>query len=536
MARKGDDGRAATDAPVESRYVLPNVVAMTDDTQLSPTRRLGLTVAVMTATMMQVLDTTIANVAMPHMQAQLSATLEQVAWVLTSYILASAVATPLTGWIEDRIGRRALFTICVGGFTISSALCGAAPTLSFMVAARVAQGLFGALLMPLSQAVVIDIYPPEKRAQAIGVWSMTTMIGPIMGPILGGWLTDALNWRWVFYINVPLGIPCTIGLWLFLPAGKARTRSFDMAGYAMLAIAIAALQLLLDRGTQKDWFDSNEIVIEAGLAIAAAWMFIVHTMTARAPLIPRALFADRNFMISAGLTLIVFGVSYSSQALIAPMLQQLLHYDTAQAGTLMAPRGIGVLVAIPIVGRLTNRVDSRVTMATGLACLIAAQFMMSGFDVVMDRGPIVIAGFIQGLGNGLVIMPLTMTVFITLPPKLVTDAAAMIGLIRNLAGSISIAIGGAFAARSLQVAHSEIGEHVTQQTMPMLDPQLTEPLGRAGGMAAAMVDAEVNRQALMIAYINDFRLMMWVAVIVLPLLFLFRPGKSPSGAPPVVME
>jgi DHA2 family multidrug resistance protein len=490
----------------------------------------------MTATMMQVLDTTIANVAMPHMQATLSATQEQVAWVLTSYILASAVATPLTGWVEDRIGRRTLFSLCAGGFTLSSALCGAAPTLTFMVAARVSQGLFGALLMPLSQAVVLDIYPPEKRAQAIGVWSMTTMIGPIMGPILGGWLTDALNWRWVFYINVPFGIPCSLALWLLLPTGKARSRLFDMAGYAMLATAIAALQLMLDRGTQLDWFDSNEIVIEAGLAIGAFWMFVVHTMTARAPLIPRALFADRNFMISAGLTLIVFGVSYSSQALMAPMLQQLLHYDTAQAGTLMAPRGIGVLIAIPIVGRLNSRVDSRVTMGTGLALLVAAQFLMSGFDVVMDRGPIVTAGFVQGLGNGLVIMPLTMTVFLTIPARLRTDAAAMVGLIRNLAGSIAIAIGGAFAAHSVQVVHAELGEHVTQQTMPILDPRLVDSLGHYGGMAAAMVDAEVNRQALMIAYINDFRMMMWVGILVMPLLFLFRPGKGMSDAPPPVME
>jgi DHA2 family multidrug resistance protein len=293
---------------------------------------------------------------------------------------------------------------------------------------------------------------------------------------------------------------------------------------------------MLDRGTQLDWFDSNEIVIEAALAIGAFWMFVIHTMTARAPLIPRALFADRNFMISAGLTLIVFGVSYSSQALMAPMLQQLLHYDTAQAGTLMAPRGIGVLIAIPIVGRLTNHVDSRIVMGTGLAFLVLAQFLMSGFDVVMGRGPIVTAGFIQGLGNGLVIMPLTMTVFVTIPARLRTDAAAMVGLIRNLAGSIAIAIGGAFAAYSVQVAHSELGEHVTQQTMPMLDPRLMQSLGHAGGMATAMIDAEVNRQALMIAYINDFRLMMWVGILVMPLLLLFRPGKNLGDAPPPVME
>jgi DHA2 family multidrug resistance protein len=503
---------------------------------MAPGRRLVVTIGVMVATMMQVLDTTIANVALPHMQATLSATMEQVAWVLTSYILASAVMTPLTGWLDDRLGRRALFTICAGGFTIASALCGAAPTLTAMVAARVLQGLFGALLMPLSQAVLLDIYPVEKRAKAITLWSMTTMIGPIMGPILGGWITQNFTWRWVFYVNIPFGVFSTAVLWWLLPTGRAASRRFDLFGFALLATALASLQLLLDRGTQKDWFDSTEILIETGLAVSALWMFVVHTITAPAPLLPRALFRDRNFIIANGLTLIIFGVTYSSQALMAPMLQQLLHYDTTQAGTLMAPRGLGVLVSIIVSGRLSGLVDNRIQIAFGLLCLIAGQSMASDFTIMMEGKTVALAGFVAGLGNGFVMMPLTMIVFLSLGPTLRTDASALVGLVRNLAGSIAIAVGGAMAAHSVQVAHAEIGEHVTAQSMPMLDPRLVEQAGHAGGMAAALVDAEVNRQALMIAYINDFRLMMWVAILILPLVVIIRPVRARGAAPTPIME
>jgi DHA2 family multidrug resistance protein len=507
---------------------------MTATQQMSPLRAVALTVLVMIATLMQVLDSTIANVALPHMQAALEATRESVAWVLTSYILASAVATPLTGWLESFMGRRTLFTLCVGGFTAASALCGAAPTLTAMVAARVLQGIFGALLMPLSQAVMLDIYPAEKRNQAITIWSMGTMVGPICGPVVGGLITESFNWRWIFYVNVPIGILCTIGLWLLLPSGKGVTRRFDLFGFVLLAIALGATQLLLDRGTQLDWFDSSEIVIESGLAIGAFWMFVVHSMTARSPLIPRQLFRDWNFVNAGWLSLIVVGVMYSSQALMAPMLQQLLNYNTEQAGMLMMPRGAGTTVAMMVGGWLSNRVDPRLIITGGLVSVIVAQLMMSNFDLVMDSQPVIVSGILQGVGIGLVAIPMMMIAFNTLPAAIRTDAAAVFGLIRNLSGSIGIAIAGALVARNVQVSHADLGAHVTAQTMPVLDPRLVEQLGHTGDMAAALVDAEVNRQALMIAYLNDFRLMMWAAVVILPLVIIFRPGRSMGDAP--VME
>lgn len=508
---------------------------MTASASITPARRIALAWLVMTATMMQVLDSSIANVALPNMQAALNANLESVTWVLTSYILASAVMTPVTGSLETLIGRRNLFVLCSGGFTIASMMCGAAPTLAAMVGARVLQGLFGAMLMPLSQAVLLDIYPPEGRAKAITIWSIGTMIGPIFGPVVGGWLTEAFHWRWIFYINVPIGIPCTIGLWLLLDPGRVTARKFDVAGFAYLAIGLAAMQLMLDRGTQKDWFDSTEILIELAVTIGAFWMFVVHSITAKDPLIPRALMANRNF-VSAGLVgLIVTGVMYASQALMAPMLQQLLHYNTRQAGMVMMPRGLGTMIAMMLAGPLTARIDARWVMGAGLVSMIIGQFIMSGFDIMMDAHPMVIAGLFQGAGIGLVAIPMMVVGFGTLPPELRTDAAAVFSLVRNVAGSIGIAVCTAMLARSYQVSHAELGGHITSQSLPVLDDRFIHALGHAGGRLAAIADAEVNRQALMIAYINDYWMMMWAAILMLPVVLLLRPaGGRPSPGAMVV--
>ena len=504
---------------------------MTTSQPPSPLRRLVLSIFVMSATLMQVLDTTIANVALPHMQATLSATQEQVAWVLTSYILASAVATPLTGWLENRLGRRLVFTLAVGGFTVASAMCGAAPTLTAMVAARALQGLFGALLLPLSQAAMLDIYPVEKRAQAITIWSMGSMIGPISGPVLGGLITESFNWRWIFYVNVPFGIACTVALWLMLEPGKGPARKFDAFGYFMLALSFAAFQLMLDRGTQKDWFDSTEIIIEAAVAASAIWMFLIHSLTTSQPLIPRALYRDRNFMMGTGLTIFIVAVMYSSQALIAPMLQQLLNYSTKQAGMLMMPRGIGTMLSMLIAGRLLNKVDVRILMLTGLSILLSAQYVMTGYDVVMDSYPIMLAGFLQGAGMGLVVVPLTMVAYATLPSAVRTDATAVFAMVRNLSASVAIAAMGALFAHNAQMIHAEVSTHVTQMNMPILDGRLIQQLGHAGGMVAAMIDAEVNRQALMIAYIDDFWLMMWGAAAAMPFVLMLRPRKAKTPEP-----
>jgi len=507
------------------------------DQPMSRFKRSLLTAAVMFATLMQVLDTSIANIALPHMQAALNATQESVTWVLTSYMLAMAVMTPLTGTLDNWLGRRNLFTICVGGFTVASAVCGAAPNLTVMVLARIFQGIFGSLLLPLSQTVMLDVYPAEERAKALTIWSTGTMIGPISGPFVGGFITENMNWRWVFYVNVPFGIICTLALWLLLSQSKAPRKRFDAFGFVLLAAALASFQLMLDRGTQKDWFDSTEIILEAGIAAASIWMFAIHTWTARSPLLPRGLFLDRNFVMTMALMLGVVGVLYSSQTLIPPLLQNLLHYDTEQAGLLMMPRSLGMTAAMIIGGRLVTMIKPKLMIICALVSLSYSQSLLTGITLQMDGHLLVFAGTLQGISIGFIVTPLSIISYSTLSARLRTDATAVFSMCRNLSASVAIAIMGALIARNAQVVHSEIGGHLTESTMPVLDPRFIDQIGQAGGMAAVMVDAEVNRQAMMIAYANDFWIMMWSALIALPVVLLLTPSATkPKPAEPAAAE
>jgi len=504
---------------------------------MSPGLRLAITIVVMSASLMQVLDTTIANVALPHMQASLSATQDSVAWVLTSYIVASAIATPVTGWLEGRFGRRTLFLVAISGFTLSSMACGLAPSLTAMVLARVSQGIFGAFISPLSQAVMLDIYPPTQRALAMTIWGMGVMVGPILGPVLGGYITDNLTWRWVFFINVPIGAIASFGAWALLRSGPRSARPFDVTGFLLLALALAAFQLVLDRGTQLDWLDSVEILIEIGVAIGATWMFIVHSATAEHPLIPLALFRDRNLMLANVFLGVSAGIMMAGAALIAPMLQRLLGYGVVDAGMMMMPRGVAMMISMMLAGRLVAKIDPRILIFGGLLISAASQFMMTGFNLEMGSWPVVLSGFIQGMGFGLVILPLNLLAFATLAPNQVTEGAALYSLFRNVGGSIAISITTALIARNLQVSHSDLSAHVTAVTLPFLESGMIEEIGLRAGQIVAMIDAELNRQALMIAYLDDFWLMAWAALCVAPLaLFMSAARPARKGAPPPITE
>jgi DHA2 family multidrug resistance protein len=509
---------------------------MADPLAMPPTRRLVLTLASMGAVLMQVLDSTIANVALPHMQAALSASQDSIAWVLTSYIIASAIGTPLTGWLEGRLGRRNLFAVSVGGFTIASALCGASHSLAMMVVARGLQGLFGAFLNPLSQSVMLDIYPLEKRAQAMSIWGMGVMIGPIMGPIIGGWLTDSFDWRWIFYINLPVGIISGIVLWLMLDDGQSPRRRFDMLGFGLLALALASFQLMLDRGTQRDWFHSTEIIIEAGIAFAGLWMFVVHTLTSRAPLLSRVLFKDRNFIAANIILVLMVTIYMPGSVLISPMLQQLFGYSTTQAGMVMMPRGLGMMVGMLLAARLSGRIDLRAVVIAGFLLVGIGQWIMSGFELEMGMRPVIVSGLINGLGVGAVMMPLNLLAYTTLPATLRTEAASFYSLSRSLSASVSISIMTALIAHNTQVSHSDVSAHVTTLALPMLSGEAVQTVGALGGMLAAVVDREVNRQALMIAYLDDFWLMMWVCVAALPFVLLLRDSRRASTIEDVVVE
>ena len=490
----------------------------------------------MAATLMQVLDTTIANVALPHMQAALGASQDSIAWVLTSYIVTAAIATPVTGWLEARIGRRKLFTIAVAGFTLSSILCGISVSLGMMVVSRALQGMFGAFISPLSQAVMLDTYPPEKRAQAMMIWGMGVMIGPIMGPVLGGWLTDQFNWRWVFFINVPFGIACVAGLWLLMGEKGLPRRKFDMTGFLLLAVALACFQIMLDRGTQEDWFHSVEIMIEGAIAAAAFWMFIVHAATSKNPLIAPGLFKDRNFVIANAFLFLIMGTSMAGSALLAPMIQNLLGYDTMQAGMAMAPRGLGMMISMFAGGRLSGKVDSRILIVSGLGMIAWSLHLQSQFDLDIGWNELFWSGLVSGFGMGLVTLPLNLLAFATLSPMLSTDGTSFYSLSRSIGGSIGISVASAMLARNVQVSHADLSAHITDQTLPLISPAVVQGLDMTG-MISSMVDLEVNRQALIIAYLDDFYMMMWATLIAVPLvLFMRGAGKRNSEDTPMVME
>ena len=510
---------------------------MTEQAELPEARRWAIIAVVMVATLMQVLDSTIANVALPHMQAALGAAPDTISWVLTSYIIMSAVATPVTGWLESRLSRRVLFSASIVGFTIASIACGAAGSIGEMVAARAVQGICGAFIGPLGQATLLDTSPREKHPQVMMIWAMGIMIGPIAGPILGGWLTDNWGWRWVFFINVPIGIVVAPALWLLLKGqASASPRRFDVIGFAILASALSALQLMLDRGAQLDWFQSSEIIIEAGVCIAAFWMFVIHTLTTKTPLLPRALFHDVNFLMAVIFTLLITGISMSGSALMAPMLQQLFGYDAMGAGMLMVPRSIGALIAMPTATYLSRKVDLRLLIAGGLVLTAFGLWQMTFFNLEMGQQTIIYAGLVSGFGMGMAFLPLNNLAFSTLAPALRTEAASFYGLARNIGSSLMISAMSVLLTRNTQISHSDLASTLDGNSMIGAAGRLIGDLGTQAGTLIAMINGEVSRQALMIAYIDDYWLMQWIAIGLLPLIIFMRRGRPPAGDAPAVME
>jgi DHA2 family multidrug resistance protein len=483
----------------------------------------------MGAAMIQILDSTIANVALPHMQTSLGATLDSVTWVLTSYILVGAVAIPITGWLSDRLGSRTLFLWSVTAFIITSMLCGIATNLPEMVAFRILQGIAAAFIGPLSQTILLDINPPERGPKAMAMWGMGVMIAPIFGPMIGGWLTEWYNWRWVFYINVPIGIPTLVILWWLLPSRPIVRRKLDKTGFALLALGLASLQLLLDRGQQEDWLDSWEIRIEALVAISAGWMFVIHMATTRWPLFDRELMGNRNFMTALGFMIVIGMMMFGIFALLPPMMQNLYGYTVFDTGVLLAPRGVGILVAMMIATRLAGRVDPRTLIVIGFLIVATSLWLMTGWSLVMAQREIIITGFIQGLGMGIVFIPLNAAAFATLPLRYRTDGSSLLYLLRSIGGSIGISIATTMLARNIQTSHEGLAAHVTPFSVPAFDPSTTDRFGTLGEAAVRAIDLEVNRQAAMIAYLSDFYLMLLIVLCCLPLIVFLRPPPATAG-------
>jgi MFS transporter, DHA2 family, multidrug resistance protein len=486
------------------------------------------TVSLMLATIMQVLDTTIANVALPSMRADLGASQDTINWVLTSYIVASAIVTPLSGWVSERYGRKELFLASVAGFVVTSMACGLAWNLPSMVVFRMLQGIFGAAIVPLSQTFLLDINPKERHGAAMAIWGAGIMVGPIIGPTLGGYLTETLNWRWVFFINLPVGILAFLGCSAWLPAIGKSIRSFDFLGFAMLAIGVGSLQLMLDRGAEVDWFASPEIWIEASLAACGFWVFGVHIATAEKPFLDPRMLTDRNFATGLLLMFVVGIVLLASLALLPPMLAVIFGYPTMTTGMVMAPRGVGTMITMLVAGRLVRIMDPRKLVATGLLFTSASLWIMSGFSPQMDARLIVISGLVQGLGLGLVFVPLTTVAFATLAPQFRADGTSLFSLVRNIGSSIGISAVTLLLTRNMQINHAELTAFLNPY-----NPNLRALIPPGTPVSAAMyqqLDGMVNIQSLMIGYIDDFRAMMLVTLCALPLALLLRRPAPPSGS------
>jgi MFS transporter, DHA2 family, multidrug resistance protein len=502
---------------------------MSEETALPNHTRVAITICVILATLMQALDTTIANVALPYMQGSVSASQDQIAWVLTSYIVAAAIMTPPTGYLTGRFGLKRIFLVSIAGFTVSSVLCGMAQSLVQIVLFRVLQGLFGAALVPLSQTVLMNINSKERQGSAIALWGIAVMAGPVLGPVLGGWLTQAFSWRYVFYINVPVGILAFFGMMTFLSdTARNATAKLDWFGFGTLSLAIAAMQVLLDRGEELDWFGSGEIVVEAIIAASAFYLFLVHTFTTREPFVRLTLFRDRNFTAGVLFIAIVGLTYYASLALQPPYLQNLMNYPIVSAGLVLGPRGVGTMGSMLIIGRLIGRVDTRLLLALGLGLTAWAFYVMTGWTPDVSQRTIVVVGIIQGVGLGFLFVPLSVVTLSTLAPERRAEGAGLYSLSRNIGSSIGISVVNSLLTRNTQVNHAEIARSVTSVNRAFEDLTITQfwdPMSAAG---RAALDAVITQQAQIIAYIDDYKLLMIATLAAIPLLVIFK--KPPHSA------
>jgi DHA2 family multidrug resistance protein len=492
--------------------------------------RAAIVVCLMLATVMTALDSTIVNVALPHMQGSLSAGADEIVWVLTSYIVAQAMVTPVTGWLGNRFGVKPLFMVAVAGFTLASGLCGLATSLPEIVAFRALQGVFGAFILPLSQAVLLNIYPPEGLTRAMAIWSMGALSGSVFGPVVGGYITQASDWRWCFYVNLPVGLITLLGIWLFLPSSlPGARRRLDFLGFGALITSVAALQVMLDRGPGQDWFSSREIWAEMILALIAFWVFIVHTATTRTPFIDIDVLRNRNFVAAAVFMFVVQSNVMGTLAILPMITQSLMNIPVLLSGMIAMPRAIGMVTCMWIAPVLTARLGSRNVLTLGTLGTAFALWQMTRYDLSMGISPLLTAGLSQGLAQGLMLVPVTSVAFATMKPENRAEAAALLNLIRSVGGAIGISILQALAAQSAQRMHASLAGHVTPS-----DPMFHWAIGRAFSpetlSGAEALNAEITRQATMVAYVDDFRLMCVVCLVCLPLVLLVRSRAAEQRA------
>jgi DHA2 family multidrug resistance protein len=499
-------------------------------------------IAVMFATFMEVLDTTVVNVSLPHIAGNLSATIDESTWVLTSYLVANAIILPLTGWLATYFGRKRLLMASVTGFTISSLLCGLAPNLPVLVACRLLQGATGGAMQPLSQAVLLEAFPPRDRGKAMGFWGLGIVVAPILGPVLGGWLTDTYSWRWVFYINLPVGIASLVmtQLYVFDPSYLRReTQRIDYWGIGLLALWVGTLQIALDLGQEHDWFESRFILGLVITSVIGVIAFIAREWIVKEPVVDLHIFKERTYATGVFLMTTLGFVLYGSLVLLPIMLQTLLGYSSLAAGIAMAPRGMGSLIGMPLVGTLVGRFDPRKLVGFGLIGGALTLFWLGQLNLNAGYWDIFWPQFCQGFALSALFVPLTTISMDPIPRERMGNATSLFNLMRNLGGSIGIAVTGTLLARKTQIYTTTLGSHVdpySWSAQSLLDATRrafiaagADPV-TATDRAYRAVFGMVTRHATMVSFVDLFRLLGAIFLFLLPLILLMRRPKGRSAA------
>lgn len=492
------------------------------NTESSLADRVLATGGIMLATLTYTLDSTIANIALPHMQGSFSASNDQMVWVLTSYMVASAIMTPFSGWLAHRIGHKLLFMLSTMLFMVSSMAVGAAMTLPQIIVFRIVQGIAGAALLPLSQALMLEMWPPKRIPVLMAIWSGVVTAAPIIGPTLGGWLTDTISWRWAFYINAPLDIIALVIVNAMLPRDEGgRQRPLDLLGFLGIVMFSVGTQLMMDRGEIKDWFDSTEVQIEATVAALGLYIFIVQMFTAKHPFFQRDLFKDRNFNSAQVMTLLLGSTLFATSALLPVMMQQLLGYSATHAGLVSMPRGYGSMFAFFLAPFFIARIGPKATMLIGITISTAALWQMGHFDLSMDEKWLEISGFLQGCGSGLAFNPMSVLTFATLQGSARTEASVFGNMMRSVSGSIGISLYATVQLRQSTTLRGHMISHITPGD-PILGWQMIEV---DSGIGLARLSGEVNRQASMVGYDTAFGYMCLASLLMIPLVLLMRTPK-----------
>jgi MFS transporter, DHA2 family, multidrug resistance protein len=486
-----------------------------------------ITASVALASFLYSVDWTIAAVALPHMQGSFSATQDQIGWVITSYIVASAISIPASGWLSLRFGRKRIFLLAMTVFLLASILCGAAESLAVEVAARILQGFGGAFLIPLSHAIILDTYPPEEQGKAMAAWGIGSVSGSFIGPTLGGFITEYLSWHYIFYINIPFGLLALAGVAAFVPETKIEPKSrLDWFGFLSLSMGVGALQLMVDRGGQLDWFESWEIIIEAFLAVLGFYLFNVHCLTAKQPFLDPRLLAKRAFFIGLVFAFVYGFITTPVMVLMPSFLDHVRGYSIEDIGIMQAPRGFGLLAAMIFGGRLLGRVDSRILIAFGLLCLGLSSLEMATWNADVGAWPLLWTNFVQGVGGGIILVPIQAIAFPSLEPHRRTEGAAVYSLVRSIGASIGVSGALAMHVRASSVTQAQLTENIAPYSQAL-------QLQAAGGWnmnsieSLARLEQEIDRQSLVIAYTGDFLIFAIVAFAALLLLpFIGRPPTA----------